>query len=148
MFSQWKWELLLAGKEKASALPFFSTFSAYVDKSLDVHSLMPMHSECQHGALQMSIYWKSVEYWLKCFGTENVLVLNVEEYLRDPKTFMRTIHEFVGLPHMWAQCSENKVNENPLALPPPDERTVAKLTEFFKPHNRKLWQLLGRKFDW
>jgi len=148
IYSQWKWEIFIAGKKRANELPFLTSFSAYVDKALAVFPEYPMYTATGFDPLQTSIYWKAVSYWIECFGRDNVVVLDVADYFFDSKRFLNRIYEFVGLPGFDCPLSNNKVNENPIVLPPPDEQSMAKLAAFFKPHNEQLWSLLGREFDW
>lgn len=148
VFSQWKWEILLAGKDRATRLPFLATFRQYVDKMLQVYPEYPMFTACGYSALQTSIYWKAVRYWLDCFGQENVLVLNIEDYFTKPDDTLRRIQEFVGLPYVPIPAFDTRVNENPLTLPPPDGASVTRLREFFRPHNEKLWSLIGQRWSW
>lgn len=148
VFSHWKWEVYISGKKRSSELPFMTSFSAYVDRALAVFPEYPMYTACGFHALQTSIYWKAVSYWMECFGRDNVLVLDVADYFSDSKRFLGQIHEFVGLPAFECPTSSSKINENPVVLPQPDQESLSKLSEFFKPHNEKLWPLLGKEFDW
>jgi hypothetical protein len=148
VFSHWKWDVFISGKKRTSELPFLTSFPAYVDKALEVFPEYPMYTTTGFDVLQTSIYWKAASYWMECFGRENVLVLDVADYFSDSNGFLNQIYEFVGLPDFECPVSNNKINENPIVLPPPDEESMAKLSEFFKPYNEKLWPLLGKEFDW
>lgn len=154
VYSQWKWDVWMAGKENTSKVPFLTSFSAYVDKSLAVFPEYPRDIALfnttleKTQALQLSIYWVVVSYWIEYFCRDNVLVLDVDEYFRDNNRVLNQIYEFVGLPSFECPVFNNRINENPLILPPPDEKSLLKLREFFKPYNEKLWQLLGKEFDW
>lgn len=147
LYSHWKWEVLLAGRKYVESLPFLSTFGAYVDMSLSVYGCMPANSPCSARGLESSIYWRSVQHWMSCFGASNVLVLDVAEYFADRLPVLHTIQSFVGLP-----CFDNpyleKTNANPLALPPADPQSMHKLRAFFQPHNERLWEVIGKKFPW
>ncbi len=153
VYSQWKWDVWMAGKENTSKVPFLTSFSAYVDKSLAVFPEYPRYTSSLNTlektqALQLSIYWVAVNHWIECFGRDNVLVLDVGEYFVDSNHFLNQIYEFVGLPSFECPTFNNRINENPVVLPKPDEESLLKLSGFFKPYNEKLWQLLGREFDW
>lgn len=148
VFSHWKWEVFLFGMKHANELPFLASFPAYVDKAVTVFPEYPMYTTCGFQTLQTSVYWKAVSYWIECFGRDNVLVLDVADYFFDSNRFLGQIYEFVGLPSFECPVFNNRINENPIVLPPPDEESMSKLSEFFKPYNEKLWPLLGREFDW
>jgi hypothetical protein len=147
-FSQWKWEVFLAGKRRLVNHPFLTTFRTYVDTALELFPESEMPSICGFPVLQTSIYWRNVNYWIKCFGRDNVLVLDVEDYFRDRNGSLRTIQAFVGLPWVPMPAFTHRINENPVPLPPPEEDTMAKLTGFFAPHNEKLWTAIGANFGW
>lgn len=147
-YSHWKWEVFLAGKERAKDLPFLNSFPDYVDKALSVFPEYPMFTVCRSEPLQTSIYWKAVSYWFECFGQNNVLVLDVQDYFSDSNSFLNQIYDFVGLPSFDVPEFGKRINENPVILPPLDEESIAKLRAFFEPYNQKLWCLLGKEFDW
>lgn len=148
VFSQWKWEVFLSGKNRAGELPFLTSFSAYVDKALAFFPEFPMYTATHFDPLQTSIYWKAVSYWMECFGRDNVLVLNVDDYFFDNNRFLSQIYEFVGLPSFECPAFDSRINENPIVLQSPDAESMLRLREFFKPYNEKLWLLLGKQFDW
>lgn len=148
VYSHWKWDVLLAGAQRAASLPFLSTFPAYVDKCLSVYPEFPMFTASGAGALQTSVYWKAVSLWMEAFGRDNVMVLDIEDYFVDRNSVLSRIHKFVGLPDVAIPEAREKVNENPVRLPPPDQASLEKLRTFFAPHNRKLWDVLGKEFNW
>ncbi len=148
LYSHWKWEVFLAGRKRASRLPFLATFGAYVDKALDVYGKCQMFTACDAPGLEESIYWKSVENWVACFGRENVLVLDVDDYFMDRSDFLHKIQDFIGLPRLDVPKSISKTNENPVQVPPADEQSLSKLRNFFEPYNERLWMVLGEEFKW
>lgn len=148
LYSHWKWEVLQSHPRRVSELPFLSTFSGYANHALERFPDAPMHTQCGAYGLAQSIYWKSVRYWIEWCGAENVLVLDAGEYFRDRDGVMRRIQEFVGLPYVPLPAGAKPVNENPLHLPRPDEESVAKLREFFRPYNERLWNVIGQRFAW
>lgn len=147
-YSQWKWEIFVTGKKRSENLPFLNSFSSYVDTALSAFPNSPMFSACGFDPLQTSIYWKAVEFWVKCFGKNNVLVLDVQDYFNNGDDFLNEVYDFVGLPSFENPKFKDKVNENPIILPPPDEESINKLSLFFDPHNKKLWEILGKEFIW
>ena len=148
LYSHWKWELFLAGKTHAARFSFLSNFSEYIDKSIEMHGNGLMYTASGAQGLIHSIYWKSVETWIECFGRSNVLVLNISEYFSQQERFMNRLYDFVGLPQTSVPKFDARTNENPLQTPPADKATVSKLEEFFAPYNEKLWSVIGKKFVW
>jgi hypothetical protein len=148
MYSHWKWELLMSGRQHAEALPFLGTFAGYVNHALERFPDAPLYTFQVIAGLPGSIYWKSVRYWIEWCGAENVMVIDVGEYFRDRENVMRRIQEFVGLPYVAIPPPPVRVNENPLNLPPMDDESRAKLQAFFRPHNARLWEVIGQRFAW
>lgn len=148
MYSHWKWEILLAGKQGIADMSFMHTFDAYVDMSLDLYPHTPMYTACGWEGLRTSIYWQAVKCWLDLFGAANVLVVESDDYFKGKTEFMYKIQEFLGLPKVAPPSLRDNVNENPLALPPPTEESIVKLKDFFRPHNDKLWETIGNRFTW
>ncbi len=147
-YSHWKWEYFWAGKHSASTLPFLGSFNAFVDCALEMFPHYPMYTACGFQALQASIYWKAVKFWIDCFGRESVLVLDMGQYFQDRNRLLRKIQEFVEIPFYEIPATDVKTNENPLRLPPPDEESISKLKTFFRPHNEKLWEVIEKDFGW
>lgn len=148
VYSQWKWELFMSNKKRTQELPFLTSFSAYVDMALDLFPECSMYTVCGFDVLRTSIYWKAVGYWIDCFGSNNVMVTNASDYFFSPKTFLNEIYEFVGLEKIDYLASNIRINENPITFPKPDDETLSKLSKFYEYHNERLWNLLGKRFDW
>jgi len=148
VFSQWKWDVFLSGSRYAATLPILQTFAAYVDRALESYPEYPMYTACGFPALQTSIYWKAVGYWLDSFAPHEICVMDAGDYFRDRAACLREIQQFVGLPYVQPRPITGKVNENPIKLPPPDEASLSKLRAFFQPHNEHLWAIIGKQFNW
>lgn len=144
-FSDWKWTLLQTDRQEAQQLPSLRTFPAYVAAALDV---FPALASPTGNVLQEGIYVKAVQYWQQCFGSENVMVLDVADYFADRDGYLRQVHEFVGLPHVPSPAFKTRVNENPLATEPADPGALDRLRQFYRPYNEQLWAVLGRHFPW
>jgi hypothetical protein len=77
------------------------------------------------------------------------MVLNMAEYWDSRSAVLHKIHDFIGIPRFNVPAVPSRANENPLSkLPPADETSMAKLQEFFRPYNEKLYQVIGAEFDW
>lgn len=149
LYSHWKWEMLLANNGILSDLSFMLNFDDYIEKSLELYPHTPMFTACRSEGLRTSVYWQSVRCWVDMFGMSNVLVVESDEYFRRPSDVLNEIFDFVGLPRIEFPAKlHDTVNENPLKFPPPSEMSIAKLQQFFRPHNEKLWQIIGKRFDW
>jgi hypothetical protein len=147
-YAHWKWDVLLAGRKRADQLPFLRSFDLYIDKALNAYPEYMMYSSCGSSVLHASLYWKPVSYWIECFGSNNVEIMDIEDYFCNKFDFLNTICHHVGLPPMRSHPFNTRINENPLCLPAADKDSIFKLRSFFAPHNDRLWQLIDKRFSW
>jgi hypothetical protein len=93
-----------------------------------------------------SLYAEQLERWFKLFPREQFHFLTLEELSTQPGETLDAVHEFLGLP---AHRPENlpRLHAAPQydSLPP---ETRARLQEYFRPHNQRLYDLVGRDFGW
>lgn len=149
-YSHWKWEVLMGGAslKKNKKYAFFQDYSKYVERALDLFPSIPIETVCGYPILETGIYDKAVEYWVNCFGRDNILVLDAAEYFKDRRPVLEKIQEFLDLPVINIPEYSKKANENPIKLPAPDQKTKSALAEFYKPYNQKLFDIIGTDFDW
>jgi hypothetical protein len=66
----------------------------------------------------------------------------------DRAAVLNRVLDFLGLPKMdWQRTDLRDRHVRPYESKM-EARTRAMLREFFTPHNKKLYALLGREFDW
>ena len=149
-YSHWKWEVFAGGARLKNnpRYAFVQDFSEYVGRALDLFPSIPVETFCGHRILETGIYDKAVELWINRFGRENILVLDAAEYFQDRQPVFEKIQKFLDLPVINIPEYGKKANENPIKLPPPDQKTNSKLAEFYKPYNQKLFDLIETEFDW
>jgi hypothetical protein len=95
--------------------------------------------------LSRGIYIDQLLNWFKYFNRDRILVLKSETFYDDPSSALNKTLEFLGLP-IWAPISFEKYN---LAHYTPMKDTTHKwLTEYFRPHNSRLYEYLGEDFYW
>jgi Sulfotransferase domain len=108
------------------------------------------HSRALHvwAYLASSRYAEQLERWYRLFGREQVLLLNFErELTQAPREALARLHAFLGLPpHENAELPV--LNMNAGSYPPLDEGVRESLVEYFRPHNRRLYELTGIDFGW
>jgi hypothetical protein len=90
-------------------------------------------------------YAEQLERWLQHFRREQIHIVAMEDLAADPQGILDGVHQFLGLPPRNAEdLAPRFVSEyDPL---PEDARRV--LGDYFRPHNQRLYELLGRDFGW
>jgi len=92
-----------------------------------------------------SVYLDWLQKWLNIFPREQLLILPSEEFYSDPKTTMKQVFNFLGLPDYQIQ-DYPKLNAGSYASISKSLRQ--KLNDYFQPHNQRLEEYLGMKFNW
>lgn len=146
-YSHYKWDMFLGGKNGWFS-PYMQSYAQYVDLALEMFpSPTPPTSLPTVPMLATGIYVNSAKRWLDTFGKENVLVVKAEDFFDDIGKTVREIHEFLGLPPIEPD-PHGVLNQNPLQFPPADEESRAKLREFYRPWNERLYDVLDRDLGW
>lgn len=96
--------------------------------------------------LLRGIYWKQLQHWFSLFPREQFLILNSESYFHEPAQEYRRVIQFLGLPE-YALKRFKKVNQGNYTSSL-SKGMRAHLNEFYKPHNEKLYECLGKRFPW
>ena len=95
--------------------------------------------------LQRGLYHQQLERYLHHFDARQLLVLKAEELFQDAQACFDRVLTFLGLaPHKLK--SQRVRNSGKYEAPP--EATLARLREYFDPHNQRLFDLLGRDLGW
>ena len=95
--------------------------------------------------LARGFYAEQLEKWYKIFSKDHILVIKSEEFARDTKKIMNEIFQFLELKNYNIQDISKK---NEIHYEPIKKETRKDLIEYFRPHNKKLYSLIGRDFDW
>ena len=95
--------------------------------------------------LARGFYAEQLEKWYKIFSKDHILVIKSEEFARDTKKIMNEIFQFLELKDYNIQDISKK---NEIHYEPMKKETRKDLIEYFRPHNKKLYSLVGRDFDW
>ncbi|MDJ0533756.1 MAG: tetratricopeptide repeat protein [Xenococcaceae cyanobacterium MO_207.B15] len=95
--------------------------------------------------IAMSLYVYPLERWMNLFPREQFLILTNEELAQYPEETMNQAFDFLGLP----ECNSIEYHpRNVGSYPQLDSKLLSRLSNFFRPHNQRLEELLGRKFNW
>jgi len=95
--------------------------------------------------LRQGIYLDQLKVWMDIFPKEQFLVLKTEDLNSHPQKILNQIFDFLGLPSFSVPDLKRK---NVGKYKKMGNDTRLKLNEYFKPHNKRLYQFLDRNFDW
>jgi hypothetical protein len=111
--------------------------------------------DARHGYLSRSTYVDQLLRWSEFFSREQMLVLKSEDLFEDPHQTLKIVLGFLGLPEWETEAPEilreQKARDKRNAggyegeMDPSPRR---RLEEYFAPHNRRLYDYLGRDFGW
>jgi hypothetical protein len=96
-------------------------------------------------------YAEQLEAWFSLFPREQFLIMKSEDMYKDPSAIYKQTLEFLNIPIYEPKSLQkeykqyNKSKEVPSRL---DSGLRKELVEYFKPHNARLYELLGRDFGW
>jgi hypothetical protein len=91
------------------------------------------------------IYVDRLELWHRYFPPERLLILRSEDLYENPPAVLDQVIDFLGL-SPWKLTEFRAYNQKPYQPIRPETR--CKLAEYFAPHNERLYEYLGRDFDW
>lgn len=95
--------------------------------------------------VQRGYYVEQLEHWLRFFPRRQFLILDFEQWKRDPPAAARRISRFVGLPGHPFQARKFNAGGYREAMPA-DCRAL--LEAHYRPFNRRLFKLLGEDWGW
>lgn len=95
--------------------------------------------------LARGLYVDQVKRCLKHFPKERFLIIESERFFGNSAAIYEEVLEFLGLPAFKLPEYSN-LNKYPYEKMKPETRK--RLVEYFRPHNKRLYELLGRQFDW
>ncbi|EAW35922.1 sulfotransferase domain-containing protein [Lyngbya sp. PCC 8106] len=95
--------------------------------------------------LSRGIYLPQIEKWQQFFKPEQILILAMDDLLTYPKILYKKTLDFLELPE-WFPQKFKKYNRNQYSSLNPETRQ--KLVDYFRPHNQRLYEYLGVRYDW
>jgi hypothetical protein len=90
-------------------------------------------------------YLEQLRNWTAPFPRDQILVLRSEDFYADPAAAYRSVQEFLGLPRfdLGRYATYNATRSAGM-----EPATRARLSGYFRAHNRALYAELGRDFGW
>ena len=95
--------------------------------------------------LSRGIYIDQLKVWCDLFGKSRILIICSENFYQKPAQALKQVSAFLKLPYV-ATDYHQKYNAGSYSALQPNTRQS--LIDYFKPHNQRLYQYLGEKFDW
>jgi hypothetical protein len=95
--------------------------------------------------LMRSRYAEQLERWFEHFPRERFHVLALETLAADPQAELDAVHAFLGLSAHRPDSLRARFAFDYDPLPPETRR---RLDDYFRPHNERLYELLGTDFGW
>jgi len=95
--------------------------------------------------LSRGIYADQLDAWFRMFPREQLLVIRSEDFFDNPAAIFGQVLDVLGLP-AWQPRKFPRFNSAEYAGMDPAVRQ--RLIDYFAPHNQRLYDLLGRDFEW
>lgn len=99
-----------------------------------------------HSYLSRGIYINQIKRWFNFFSGNQILILKSEDLFNNPSETYKRVLGFLGLRKFDLPDFKNFNYDPKKESMNPDTRK--RLIEFFKPHNRRLYEYLGVDFRW
>lgn len=126
------------------------TFEELIDTELQaIHAKAPPVNEPIHQVIERGVYADQLERCFAFFPNEHILILSYREFVEKPYTILDQITDFLDLPrYSWdGRVIEKRYNVTKYTSELTQE-TRNRLHAFYQPHNARLFDLVGREFDW
>jgi O-antigen biosynthesis protein len=111
-------------------------------RSLEANLQAELADASSLGLLQMGLYADTVQRVLNRFPPEQLLILVAEEYRQNPQATYDRIAEFLGLRPATISHEDAHVRKYTTRL---TAEQRAWLSDFYRPHNQRFFDLLGRQ---
>lgn len=96
--------------------------------------------------IERSKYDLQIENWLKHFPADNMLIFSSEEFFSDPSQTTQQCFDFLHVSPIAISHKKKHNTGNYTDQIAPETR--AKLQSIFEPHNKNLYSILKRDFNW
>lgn len=97
------------------------------------------------GFIQQSCYLPFLQQLYREVPRENILIIQAEEFFRKKAETAAEAYRFLGLPPCTPVDIEETNPSDPIEASPALKKELA---DFFRPHNERLYQFLGRDLGW
>jgi len=142
------WHEVRLGKEKLSFEKAIESENARLEGEVEKMMKDDTYYSFNHqhfSYLARGRYIEQIKKWYNLFEKKQILVLSSEEFFLNPNQSLNLVCDFLDLPYYEPQ--EFKIfhkGDNPQM----ENKMSTFLSEYFKEYNQKLFNYLGRYFDW
>ena len=84
--------------------------------------------------------------WYRYVSEEKIMVVRSEDLYREPARTIARVFDLVGVPSK--KLKSYTLLYQPQNYPSMNPSTRTRLIEYYKPHNRRLYELLGKDMMW
>ena len=125
------------------------------------------HLNTSYERIQHSEYHKYAKKWLKAFPRNQIHFANGDNLIQNPVLELRKIESFLGLRHyiseenfvfnstkgffcwkLWDDTEKCESKGKGRPHPKVDEGLKETIVEYFKPHNKLFFDMIGDNFGW
>ena len=110
--------------------------------------LAPCNPHACYSYVSRGHYLEQVASYEAAFGRDHVKVISSEQFFAQPRQAYQEILEFLGLDAYEPSALREGRVLNAGTYPDDQAGTVQSLARYFQPFNERLFQYLGRRFDW
>ena len=96
--------------------------------------------------IRRGLYAEQLERWYKYYPKDGIHIIHSEEFFADPAPILKKVLRFLNMPDYEFDTSSAKNVGN--YKEEMDEDVKEFLVSNFRPHNRRLYELIGRDFGW
>lgn len=95
--------------------------------------------------MSRGVYADQLEVWMTLFPKEQIFIVRSEDFFAEPSRVFHQVLRFLELP-AWELPNYKQYNGREYTTM--DAATRRRLIQYFEPHNRRLYEFLGRNFCW
>lgn len=99
----------------------------------------------RYSYLARGVYADQLKRWMTHFSTHQIMVIRSEDFYKNTNKILKKVTHFLGIPpHTPKQSKPYKSG----SYEPMNPKTRQSLIQYFRPHNARLYKLLGRNMNW
>ncbi len=148
-YSQYQHQLRQAGVEALSfeeAIDAEEKRLAGEEEKIHQNEKYASFNHRHYSYLARSTYINQLPAWLNIFPREQLLILKSEDLYANPASIIKQTLAYLNVPANAQPRAYKPFNEAKYTPMKPETR--ARLVEYFKPYNARLYELLDRDFGW